>query len=175
MRRRRVKVLIKKGDITQEDADAIVNPANTSGFMGAGVAGAIKRAGGREIEEEAIAGTPGVIGEAWITTAGKLPARYVIHAATMGLDFKTEEWKIRLAVRNAMARARELGIRSIAFPAMGTGVGGFPLREAARIMREEILSFAGEPAGPEEVRIVLIDDTALSVFGEVFPEAEIAP
>lgn len=164
-----MRILIKKGDITREDACAIVNPANSAGIMGGGVAGAIKRAGGKEIEEEAKRTTPGIPGEAWVTGSGSLKARYVIHAATMGLDFKTNESLIRLATRNAMLKATELRLKSIAFPAMGTGVGGFPLAEAARVMREEILSFADCPYAPEEVRIVLFDEEAFRVFSEVFP------
>lgn len=169
-----MRVLIKKGDLTREDADAIVNPANTVGFMGAGVAGAIKRAGGQEIEDEAKARSPGVVGEAWITGAGTLPAKHVIHAATMGLDFKTDEDRIRLATRNAMQKATELGFASVAFPAMGTGVGEFPPREAARIMREEILGFADNLSAPEEVRIILFDQEAFIAFREAFPEGDVS-
>ncbi|MGB9589318.1 MAG: macro domain-containing protein [candidate division WOR-3 bacterium] len=168
-----MKILIKKGDITREDTDAIVNPANSAGIMGGGVAGAIKRAGGKEIEDEARAKAPGIVGEAWVTGAGRLPARYVIHAATMALDFKTDEEKIRLATRNAMRRACETGAREITFPAMGTGVGGFPVAEAARIMREEILSFANNPSAPQEVRIVLFDQESFRIFASVFPDGEV--
>ncbi len=165
-----MRILIKKGDITREDADAIVNPANVAGIMGGGVAGAIKRAGGREIEEEARSKAPGVVGEAWVTGAGSLPARHVIHAATMALDFRTDETKIRLATRNAMLRAAEIGARVVAFPAMGTGVGAFPLAESARLMREEIFAFSDNPSAPDEVRIVLFDEEAFWAFAEVFSE-----
>lgn len=163
-----MRILIKKGDITREDADAIVNPANSAGAMGGGVAGAIRRIGGQEIEDEAMETSPRIVGEAWVTGAGSLPATYVIHAATVGLDLKTDKDKIRLATRNAMARACELGVKTIAFPAMGTGVGGFPAADAARLMREEILSFADNPSAPEEVRIVLFDEKTYQAFKEVF-------
>lgn len=170
-----MRILIKKGDITREDADAIVNPANSAGIMGGGVAGAIKKAGGREIEKEAMSKAPGIVGEAWITGAGSLPARRVIHAATMALDFKTDEEKIRLATRNAMRRATEIGAVVVAFPAMGTGVGGFPLAESARLMCEEIIAFSDNPSAPEEVRIVLFDGEALLAFAKAFSEWGVRP
>lgn len=163
-----MRILIKKGDITREYADAIVNPANSAGAMGGGVAGAIRRAGGQEIEDEAMETSPRIVGEAWVTGAGSLPVTYVIHAATMGLDLKTDQDKIRLATRNAMARACDLGVKTIAFPAMGTGVGGFPAADAARLMHEEILSFADNPSAPDEVRILLFDEKTYQAFKEVF-------
>jgi len=163
-----VRILIKRGDITREDADAIVNPANSAGVMGGGVAGAIRRAGGQEIEDEAMEASPGIVGEAWVTGAGSLASKHIIHAATMGLDLSTDQEKIRLATRNAMQRACDLRAKTVAFPAMGTGVGGFRLAEAARLMREEILSFADNPSAPDEVRIVLFDEEAFQVFKEAF-------
>ena len=142
---------VVQGDITELDVDAIVNAANNHLLMGGGVAGAIKRKGGKEIEEEAVQKGPIPVGEAVVTGAGKLKARYVIHAATMGLDFKTDAEKIRLATRNAMKRAVELGIRSVAFPALGTGVGGFPVREAMRIMYDEVKAFADQ-----DIRVIFV-------------------
>lgn len=126
------------GDITKLEVDAIVNAANTRLYMGGGVAGAIKRAGGKEIENEAVSKGPIKIGEAVETTAGRLNAKYVIHSPTMETDFKTDENKIRLAIRAALKKADELRIESVAFPALGTGVGGFSREEAAKIMVEEI-------------------------------------
>jgi len=110
-----VEIVSFHGDITTLEVDAIVNAANTRLVMGGGVAGAIKRAGGKEIEEEAVAKGPIRIGEAVETTAGKLKAKFVIHSPTMDMDFKTDENKIRLAVRAALKKAEELGIESIAF------------------------------------------------------------
>lgn len=133
---------VLQGDITELDVDAIVNAANNHLLMGGGVAGAIKRKGGKEIEEEAVKKGPIPVGEAVVTGAGKLKARYVIHAATMGMDFRTDAEKIRMATRNAMKRAVELGLKSVAFPALGTGVGGFPVQDAIRIMYEEVQAFA---------------------------------
>ena len=123
-----------RGDITTLRVDAIVNAANNELWMGGGVAGAIKRRGGQVIEDEAVAKGPIPIGEAVATGAGKLDAKYVIHAACMGMNFRTDEKKIRDSTKNSLLRAEELRIKSIAFPAIGTGVGGFPAEEAARIM-----------------------------------------
>ncbi len=133
-----MEVIAYHGDITKLEVDAIVNAANTHLRMGGGVAGAIKRAGGKEIEDEAVRQGPIKIGEAVATTAGKLKAKYVIHSPTMELDFRTDEEKIRLAMRAALKKAEELGVESIAFPALGTGVGGFPKDRAAKVMVEEL-------------------------------------
>jgi O-acetyl-ADP-ribose deacetylase (regulator of RNase III) len=135
---RGVEIEFYNGDITKLEVDAIVNAANTRLYMGGGVAGAIKRAGGKEIEDEAVLKGPVKIGEAVETTAGRLKAKYVIHSPTMELDFKTDEVKVRSAMKAALDKARELGISSIAFPALGTGVGGFPKDRAAEIMVEEV-------------------------------------
>jgi len=162
-----LKIIVIKGDITEVHADAIVNAANNRLIMGGGVAGAIKRKGGKEIEEEAISKGPIEVGEAVVTNAGRLKANYVIHAATMGMDFRTDEKKIRDATRNSMKKAQELGIKSIAFPALGTGVGGFPKEVAARIMKEEIEKFKGEKNAPEKVIFVLFDEESYRVFKEI--------
>src|SRR5437870_8839825 len=132
----------RKGDISQTKVDAVVNAANNHLWMGAGVAGALKRAGGIEIESEAVAKGPIEIGEAVVTRGGKLPAKYVIHAAAMGQDLATDRSKIALATRNSLARAHELGVESIAFPALGTGVGGFPAESAADAMIRDCVTFA---------------------------------
>jgi O-acetyl-ADP-ribose deacetylase (regulator of RNase III) len=130
------------GDICELEVDAIVSAANLSLWMGTGVAGAIKRAGGDEIEYAAVRQAPVHLGGAVVTPAGKLPARAVIHAVSLDRDRRTSGALIEAAVRSAMARAREIGATSIAFPALGTGAGGFPLEEAARItirtVREEL-------------------------------------
>jgi len=128
------KVVIKQGDITDEDVEAVVNAANNQLYMGAGVAGAIKKRGGNEIEEEAVSQGPIAVGSAVITSGGNLKAKYVIHAAVMGIDLITDEDKIRKAMQSSLSAAEERGIKSIAFPALGTGVGGYPFKEAARIM-----------------------------------------
>lgn len=143
-----------QGDITELEVDAIVNAANNRLWMGGGVAGAVKRKGGREIEEEAVAKGPIPVGEAVVTGAGRLRAKFVIHAATMGQDLVTDETKIRDATANSLKRAQELGMESIAFPALGAGVGGFPLSQAASIMFEEVERSLQKP-GSSLRRVVL--------------------
>jgi O-acetyl-ADP-ribose deacetylase (regulator of RNase III) len=122
------------GDIAALEVDAIANAANDHLWMGAGVAGAIKRAGGDEIEREAVSKGPVPVGSAVATGAGRLQARYVIHGAVMGQDLRTSAELIERTTRSCIALADELGCDSLALPAFGTGVGGFPLDECARIM-----------------------------------------
>jgi O-acetyl-ADP-ribose deacetylase (regulator of RNase III) len=124
-------------DIAVLEVDAIANAANDRLCMGAGVAGAIKRAGGEEIEREAVAKGPIEIGDAVATAAGRLPARWVIHAAVMGQDLGTSAEAIASATRRTLELADELGADSLALPAFGTGVGGFSLGECARLMVAE--------------------------------------
>ena len=121
-------------DVTALEVDAIANAANTQLAHGGGVAGAISRAGGPEVQRESDERAPIGLGEAVETTAGDMPARWVIHAATMELGGPTSAEIIERATRSTLAKAEELGARSLALVAFGTGVGGFPLEEAARIM-----------------------------------------
>src|SRR6266699_1076825 len=125
---------ITEGDLTAETTDAVVNAANNHFWMGSGVAGAIKSRGGQEIEREAMAQGPVEPGECVITTGGRLRARHVIHAAVMGQDLRTWSAIIARATTNALVLAGAYGLTSIAFPAFGTGVGGFPVDECARVM-----------------------------------------
>jgi O-acetyl-ADP-ribose deacetylase (regulator of RNase III) len=157
-----MEILLTRGDIAQQDADAVVNAANNHLWMGAGVAGAIKRAGGREIEDEAVAKGPIPIGEAVVTGGGRLKARYVIHAAVMGRDLRTDADKIRQATENSLRRADELALKSIAFPALGTGVGGFSLEQCARIMLDVVRRHGA--ASLERVVFVLYDQPAYQAF-----------
>jgi O-acetyl-ADP-ribose deacetylase len=141
-----MKIEIRQGDITaQPDIDAIVNAANTELWLGSGVAGAIARRGGIDVEREAIAKAPINLGEAVATTAGNLPNRFVIHAAAMGYrpedrsvpkraGTESSDEIIRAATANSLSIANDLGCRSIAFPALATGVGGFPVRDCAGVM-----------------------------------------
>jgi O-acetyl-ADP-ribose deacetylase (regulator of RNase III) len=135
---------VRDGDIAAVEVDAIANAANDRLWMGAGVAGALKRAGGDEIEQEAMAigGIP--LGTAIATTAGRLRARWVIHGAAMGQDLRTDGDLVRRTTRSCLELAEELGCRSLALPAFGTGVGGFPLAECARIMVEEARIFPAQ-------------------------------
>ena len=159
------RIELWNGDICDLEVDAIVNPANLSLWMATGVGGAIKRAGGDAIEFAAVRQAPVPLGGAVVTTAGNLAARAVIHAVSLDRDRRTSGPVIDAAARSAMARAREIGARSIAFPALGTGVGGFPLDEAARItvraVREEL---AASPS-IEIVTFALRGAAAYEAFG----------
>src|SRR5437764_174657 len=136
-----LRLEIREGDIATVEADAVANAANDRLWMGAGVAGALKRTGGEEIEREAMAQAPIDIGSAVATTAGRLPARWVIHGAVMGQDLRTNADLVRRTTRSCFEVADELGCSSLALPAFGTGVGGFALGECARIMVEEARVF----------------------------------
>ena len=129
-----LELVVVEGDIAALDVDAVANAANDRLWMGAGVAGALKRAGGDEIEREAVAKGPIAVGDAVATGAGRLPARWVIHAAVMGQDLRTSADAIETATRRTLEVADELGAESLALPAFGTGVGGFPLDECAGLM-----------------------------------------
>lgn len=161
------EIKLVRADITELKVDAIVNPANTKLVMGGGVAGAIKKKGGKIIEDEAVKKGPIKVGEAIFTSAGNLPSKYVIHTATMGLDFKTDEIKIRNSCRSALRLAEELKINSIAFPALGCGVGGFPLLASAKIMAQEVLSHLREyKSSLKEIIFCLYDKEAYEVFNK---------
>lgn len=157
---------IVQGDITQQDTDAIVNAANNQLWMGAGTAGAIVRAGGREIEDEAIRQAPIQIGEAVVTGGGNLPCRHVIHAAAMGRQLHTSAAYIRAATDNALKRAEELRLTSIAFPALGTGVGGFDYEQAAEIILGVCYEHSGSDRSVRTIRIVLFDHQAFQIFDQ---------
>lgn len=159
-----MKIKVIQGDITEQEVDAVVNAANDHLWMGAGVAGAIKRKGGIEIEREAMGKGPIPVGEAVVTTAGKLKARYVIHAAVMGQDLITSEEYVRSATLNSLRRAEELKLKSVVFPAFGTGVGGFPVDECARIMLDAVRNFSAKAEYPEEIRFVLFDKERYEIW-----------
>jgi O-acetyl-ADP-ribose deacetylase (regulator of RNase III) len=135
---------VTEADVTRLEVDAIANAANTQLRHGGGVAAAISRAGGPEVQRESLERAPIGLGEAVETTAGDMPARYVIHAATMELGGPTSAEIIDRATRSTLRRAEELGLRSVALVAFGTGVGGFPLDEAARLMTAAAREHPGE-------------------------------
>ena len=141
------------GDICVLEVDAIVNPASPSLWMATGVGGAIKRAGGDSIEFEAVRQGPIEVGAAIVTGGGTLAARAVIHAVSLDRDRRSSARAIEASVRSAMARARELGVASVAFPALGTGLGGFPLSEAAAIT---VATLRDELAGPSTIEHVIL-------------------
>jgi O-acetyl-ADP-ribose deacetylase (regulator of RNase III) len=162
----RSTLMIVKGDITDCDLDAIVNAANTSLILGGGVAGAIRRKGGGSIQEECnrIGGIPA--GGAAITGAGNLKARYVIHAAGPVSGEGDEDQKLENAVLNSLKVAEENGVKSIAFPAISTGIFGFPIDRCAQIMVKTIKEYLEDVTSIERVLIVLFDDRAYEIFGE---------
>jgi len=153
-----------EGDITEQDTDAIVNAANNHLWMGAGVAGAIKRKGGQDIEEEAVRRGPIAVGDVVVTSAGSLRAQRVIHAACMGQDLRTDRETIRRATFRSLHLAEELRLRSISFPALGTGVGGFPTAECARVMLTEAVEFLKTAKTLELVRFVLFGKESAAAF-----------
>jgi O-acetyl-ADP-ribose deacetylase len=152
------------GDICDLEVDAIVNPANLSLWMSTGVAGAIKRAGGDEIEFAAVRQAPVPLGEAIVTPGGTLAAGAVIHAVSLDRDRRSSGPVIEAAVRSAMARAREIDARSVAFPALGTGVGGFPLDEAAQITVDTVRDELTRSPGIEHVTFALRGAAAYQAF-----------
>jgi O-acetyl-ADP-ribose deacetylase (regulator of RNase III) len=151
-----------EGDITELAVDAIANAANDQLWMGAGVAGAIKRAGGDEIEREAMAQGPIRVGEAVATGAGRLGAQYVVHGAVMGQDLRTTPDLVARTTRSCLEVADELGVTSLALPAFGTGVGGFPITDCARIMVAEARVF--EPKSLDRVVFAVYGDEAADAF-----------
>jgi O-acetyl-ADP-ribose deacetylase len=150
------------GDITALEVDAIGNAANNALWMGAGVAGAIKRVGGEEIEREAVAKGPIEVGDAVATGAGRLAADYVVHGAVMGQDLQTNADLIGRTTRRCLEVADELGCESVALPAFGTGVGGFPLDECAQIMVDATRSF--EPRSLRRVVFAVFGAEAAAAF-----------
>ncbi|MFH1888729.1 MAG: macro domain-containing protein [Candidatus Omnitrophota bacterium] len=161
------EIKIIKADITELKVDAIVNAANNKLVMGGGVAGAIKKKGGKAIEDEAVKKGPVKIGESVSTKAGSLAAKYVIHAATMGMDFETDETKIRESCKSALRIAEELKVKSIAFPALGCGTGGFPLLASAKIMSQEAFRHIKEDGSQlKEIIFCLYAKEAFDVFNK---------
>jgi O-acetyl-ADP-ribose deacetylase len=166
-----VQLEVIEGNIAELEVDAIANAANNHLWMGAGVAGAIKGAGGEEIEREAVAKGPIEIGDAVATGAGSLSARHVIHGAVMGQDLRTDAGKIAQTTRRVLEVADEVGARSLALPAFGTGVGGFPLEECAAIMVAEARAY--DPAGLERVIFAVYGDEAEQAFRAALSESAI--
>jgi O-acetyl-ADP-ribose deacetylase (regulator of RNase III) len=157
-----MRLEVVEGDIALLEVDAVANAANDHLWMGAGVAGALKRAGGDEIEREAVALGPVEVGTAVATGAGSLPANYVIHGAVMGQDLRTSADLVRRTTKSCLELADELGLGSLALPAFGTGVGGFPLEECAEIMVGEARVY--EPRSLERVVFAVYGDDSRRAF-----------
>ena len=163
---------VRQADITKLEVDAIANAANTDLKHGGGVAGAIVRAGGRAIQEESDRKAPIGLGEAVETGAGELPAKWVIHAATMELGGPTSAEIIRNATASTLRKADELGARSLGLVAFGTGVGGFPVEEAARIEVDEVRKHLVRSSKLERVVFAVFGDQAREAFEQAISAAE---
>ena len=160
----RAKIGLRQGDLTDADVDAIVNAANNDLMLGGGVAGAIRVKGGPAIQQECDSIGTIPLGEAAITGAGSLRARYVIHAASMRLGEPTSESNLRAATRNSLKRADENSLKTIAFPAIGAGIAGFPIERCAQAMLEEVRAHLSGKTTLERVEFVLFDRRSLEVF-----------
>ncbi len=158
------KIVIQQGDLTAMETDAIVNAANNDLILGGGVAGAIRRKGGDAIQRECneIGSIP--VGYAAITSGGNLKAKYVIHAASMQLGGATTPESLRRSTAHALRIAAEHGLKSIAFPAVGTGIAGFPMEECAEIMLRETAEHLKNGSSLQTVYFVLFDERARKVF-----------
>jgi len=168
------RIVLLEGDITEQDVDAIVNAANSALVLGAGVAGAIREKGGARIQAECDANGPIQVGEAAITGAGELRARHVIHAAGMAPGGSADEGSVRESVAASLALAAEHGLRSIAIPAVGAGIGGLSMQRCAEVSLEQArLHLAGETS-LEEIRFVLFGEPAYRVFEMVDDAAKVA-
>ena len=165
------RILLSEGDLTALAVDAIVNAANTELQLGSGVAGAIRARGGASIQAECDAKAPIGLGAAALTGAGKLPARHVIHAAVLELGSRASEATLRAATRASLELAREAHLRRIAFPALGTGVGGLAVQRCAEIMLEEVRAHLAGETTLDEVHFVLFGEPAYRVF-EMVNDAE---
>ena len=167
------RIRIQQGDLTEMDVDAIVNAANNDLILGAGVAGAIHRKGGEQIQRECneIGSIP--VGYAAITGGGKLKARYVIHAASMGLGgIRTTAKTLRTSTAHSLRLAAERHLKTIAFPAVGTGVSGFPMQECAQIMLSEAAQHLQSGTSLETIYFVLFDAASRDTFQSVWQKLQ---
>lgn len=161
----KVNIEILKGDITECRAEAIVNAANTDLILGSGVAGAIRNKGGPSIQAECNDIGPIALGEAAVTGAGDLNAKYVIHAAGMSPGGRVSTGSLRDSTINSLFLAREIGVRTIAFPAIGTGVGGYPVDECAIVMLDVCFDFLkSDPVSLDIIYFNLFDDDTCTIF-----------
>ena len=171
-----VRIVVLTGDITKQEVDAIANPANSLLVMGGGVAGAIKRVGGKEIEDEAVKHAPVPVGEAVATGTGKLKSKHVIHAPTMERPaMRIDETNVRLSMKGALKCAAGLRIRSIAFPGMGTGVGGLGIKEAAKVMVSEVKKHIDEGTTLKQTVFVGFKNDLTRAFERAVDETFKAP
>ena len=167
-------IVLAEGDITEQPVDAIVNAANTELQLGAGVAGAIRSKGGPTIQQECDAHGAIELGGAAVTGAGALPARFVIHAASMHLGGEASEESVRASMRRSLELAREKGCRSLAVPAIGAGIAGLPMQRCAEILIEEARAHLKGDTTLEEIRFVLFGEPAYRVFEMAHDAAKVA-
>ena len=165
------RILIIAGDLVEQDVDAIVNAANNDLKLGGGVAGAIRSRGGPTIQEECDAHGQVKVGEAALTGAGELPARHVIHAASMTLGGRTTAESLRSSMDHVFRLANEHAVQTIAIPAVGTGIAGFPMDQCATVMAHSLRAALAEGWNPVEVRFILFGDGARHVFETAFKAA----
>ena len=163
-----MSIVMISGDLVEQQVDAIVNAANNDLQLGGGVAGAIRRAGGPAIQDECDAHGPVEVGGAAITGAGRLAARHVIHAASMALGGRTTRTSLKSSMEHTFRLAREHQISTIAVPAVGTGIAGFPIDECARVMAESLTDALSHGWQPQEVRFVLYGEDSKAVFEAAF-------
>jgi O-acetyl-ADP-ribose deacetylase (regulator of RNase III) len=168
------RITILEGDVTAQEVDAIVNAANSALVLGAGVAGAIRARGGPTIQAECDALGGVAVGDAAVTGAGALPARFVIHAASMPPGGSASEESVRASWRRSLELADERGVRTLAAPAIGAGIAGFPLQRCAEILIEEARRHLAGETSLEEIRFVLFGEPAYRVFEMVHDAAKVA-
>jgi len=167
-------IVLREGDITAQEVDAIVNAANSDLVLGAGVAGAIRSRGGPSIQAECDAHGPIEVGGAAITGAGDLAARFVIHAASMAPGGTASETSVRSALRASLRLAEEHGCETIAVPALGAGIAGFPMQRCAELLLEEARSHLAGGSSLGEIRFVLYGEPAYRVFEMANDAARVA-
>lgn len=163
----RERLTLELGDISQSESEAVVNAANNELWMGGGLAGVLKRVGGSQIEQEAVAQGPVAVGESVLTSGGELPALYVIHAAAMAPDRPASEASVQAATASALRLCVEQEIESVSFPALGTGVGSLDFTSCAAAMYRAIAAHCAGSHTPREIRIVLFGENALHKFEAV--------
>jgi O-acetyl-ADP-ribose deacetylase (regulator of RNase III) len=164
------RIVIIAGDLVEQDVDAIVNAANNELVLGGGVAGAIRSRGGPSIQKECDAHGPVKVGEAAVTRGGELPARHVIHAASMALGGATTAASLQSSMDHALQLAQQLGVKTIGIPAVGTGIAGFPIEQCAVVMAGSLSRALANGWAPDEVRFVLFGDSARRVFQSSFQD-----
>ena len=167
------RIVLAEGDITEQEVDAIVNAANSALQLGAGVAGAIREKGGPTIQSECDAIGPIAVGDAAVTGAGELRARFVIHAAGMPPSGAADDESVRASVRRSLELASERNCRTIAIPAIGAGIGGFSVQRCAEILLEEARAHIAGETSLEEIRFVLFGEPSYRIFEAALDAAKV--